>query len=488
MPTSTLITGGTVLIGPALTGSFVRADVLVDDGVITRITPVGQQAPDTGQPDTGQPATEVIDATGTFVLPGFIDTHAHLWEASMRGISADWDIVDFAWGIRYNHAGLHTPDDLYAGVLAGALASLDSGTTTVLDHVHVVNSPDHADQALRAVRDSGLRTVWAYGLTEVPLQSPAFTSPEQRWADARRLRAALPDGARVSMGLAPNDLLSVPWETTGREFALARELDVLLTAHVNTTWGRWRPQEIEFLAHDGLLGRRQVYSHGDASSDHELELLADAGAALVSTPESELQMGLGMPLFGRASAAGVTVSLGSDLQANNSPDLFTQMRLARQVENGRRNQVILQDSGLGGLDGVPVSAREALHLATMAGATTLGTGHLVGSLEPGKAADIVLLRNDSVRQRPIVDPFATVVEHSGVGDVDTVLVGGEVLKRAGRLDADRMAAAVSLVDATWARLSTRMAARGGPKPPRPAGLFEQVSASVTANLPGWLES
>lgn len=485
MPTSTLITGGTVLIGPALTGSFVRADVLVDDGVITRITPVGQQAPDTGQPDTGQPATEVIDATGTFVLPGFIDTHAHLWEASMRGISADWDIVDFAWGIRYNHAGLHTPDDLYAGVLAGALASLDSGTTTVLDHVHVVNSPDHADQALRAVRDSGLRTVWAYGLTEVPLQSPAFTSPEQRWADARRLRAALPDGARVSMGLAPNDLLSVPWETTGREFALARELDVLLTAHVNTTWGRWRPQEIEFLAHDGLLGRRQVYSHGDASSDHELELLADAGAALVSTPESELQMGLGMPLFQRAAAAGVTVGLGSDLQANNSPDAFSQMRVARQSENGRRNQSILDQVGIAGLDGVGVTVRQSLHLATLGGATALGLDHLVGSLEPGKAADIVLVRNDAPRHRPIIDPFATVVEHAQVGDVDTVLVNGEVVKRGGALDAARASSAVGLVDAAWARLVERMSARGGPKPPRPDDLFDQVSASMVANLPDW---
>lgn len=270
------------------------------------------------------------------------------------------------------------------------------------------------------------------------------------------------------------------------EYALAGELGVLLTAHANTTWASRRPPEIEFLSHDGLLGPRQVYSHGDASSDHELDLLASAGSALVSTPESELQMGLGIPLFHRAAGHGVPVGLGSDLQANNSPDAFSQMRLARQAENGRHHQAVLEDQGLAGLEGVNVSVRHSLHLATMGGATVLGLDHLIGSLESGKEADIVLLRNDSVRQRPIVDPFATVVEHCQVGDVDTVLVAGEVRKRGGALDPAATNSAIELVDAAWARLAEQMASRGGPKPARPDGLFDQLSASVAANLPHWV--
>ena len=472
-----LITGGTVLVGPALTGHFAVADVLVENGRITKIGPA-LDAPD----------AERLDATGTFVLPGFVDTHAHLWEASMRGISADWDIIDFAWGIRYNHVGLHRPEDLYAGAYAGALASLDSGTTTVLDHAHALATPDHADEALRAVTDAGIRAVWAYGLNAVPGGSDTFTSPTDRQADARRLRSAIGESGLVRMGLAVNDLLSVPWAQTSAEFAFARDLDVLLTSHVNTTWGPWRPAEIEFLAHDGLLGSRQVYSHGDASSDLELGLLADAGAALVSTPESELQMGLGMPLFARASALGVQVGLGSDLQANNSPDAFAQMRLARHAENGRRNQIVLDGPGLVGLDGAPAGVRQILHVATMGGAEVLGLEGAIGSLEPGKAADIVLLRNDSIRQRPVVDPFATVVEHSQIGDVDTVLVDGRIVKRAGLLTGGVNATAVTLVDAAWSRLLERMADRGGVKPARPEGLFEQLSASVLANLPSWAKA
>lgn len=471
---SILITGGTVLVGPALTGHFAVADVLVEHGRIAEIGPA-LDAPDAQQ----------LDATGTFILPGFVDAHAHLWEATMRGISADWDVIDFAWGIRYNHVGLHQPEDLYAGTYAGALASLDSGTTTVLDHAHALASPDHADEALRAVADAGIRAVWAYGLNAVPGPSDSFTSPADRQADARRLRTAIGERGLVRMGLAVNDLLSVPWAQTSAEFAFARDLDVILTAHANTTWGPWRPPEIEFLAQDGLLGNRQVFSHGDATSDHELRLLADAGAALVSTPESELQMGLGMPLFARAGTLGMRVGLGSDLQANNSPDAFMQMRLGRHAENGRRNQIVLDGPGLVELDGAPVGVRQILHVATMGGAEVLGLDSAIGSLEPGKAADIVLLRNDSIRQRPVVDPFATVVEHSQVGDVDTVLVDGRIVKRAGLLTGGVNAAAVTLIDTAWSRLRERMADRGGPKPARPDGLFEQLSASVLANLPPW---
>lgn len=479
MPTRPiLITGGTVLDGPPLTGTFIRADVLIRDGRIEQI------APDLASTD-GE--AEVLDATGTFVLPGFVDAHAHLWEASMRGIAADWDILDFAWSIRFNHSALHGPDDLYAGALGGAVAALDAGTTTVLDHVHVVSSPDHADQALRAVVDSGLRAIWCYGLNEVPGAASSFRTFADRARDVRRVReASVPD--RIGIGVAPTDILSAPWPTTVAEFGLGRELDALVTAHLNTTWGPTRAPEAEWLHRDGLLGHRQVFSHANASSEHELTLLAQAGAAIASTPESELQMGLGFPIFARAGAAGVTVGLGSDLQANNSPDSFTTMRLARQAENGRRHQQTLDVDGMAGLRGVPVGVRDILHAATLGGATALGLQDLVGSLEPGKAADVVLLRHDAPGQQPVVDPFATVVAQSHVGHVDTVLVAGEIRKRHGALAAGIGDRAARLVTEAHGRLVNEMARRGGPTPPRPEGLLEAAAAAAAANLPDWVHS
>jgi len=468
-----LITGGTVLVGPALTGAFERADVLVEDGAITAIGP-----------DLDSPGAETVDATGTFVLPGFVDAHTHLWEATMRGLTSDWDLLDFAWGVRFNHTALHTPDDVYAGVFGGARAALDGGTTTVLDHAHCIVTPAHADAALQGLADSGLRAIWAYGLTDVPTPTPTFTAPGQRWADLRRLRAAHSDGT-ITLGLAANDLLNVPWETTVQEYRLARELDLLLTAHLNTSSGPQRVPEVLLLDHDGLLGPRQVYSHGNASDDREMTLLAGAGSALASAPESEAQMGIGHPVFARARAAGVRVGLGSDLQANNSPDAFAQMRLARHLENARANQSLLDRAGLAGLRGVAVTTREALHLATQGGAEALGLADRIGSLQPGKQADIILVRNDSARQRPIVDPFATIVEASSPGDVDTVLVGGKVLKRHGALTDGQADKAVQLAESTWSALSARMAERGGPKPPRPDGMLEQAAATVVGNLPSW---
>ena len=468
----TVVTGGTVLTGPPLTGEFRRADVLVVDGAITAV-----------EPDLGATDAEVVDATGTFVLPGFVDAHAHLWESTMRGLTADWDLLRFAWGIRFHHAALHRPDDLYAGALAGALAMLEAGTTTVLDHVHHLPTPDHVDAAQRAVLDSSVRAVWCYGLTDTP-GADSFADPAQREQDVRRARAAL-TGDRVTFGLAPNDITSVPWEATRAEFTLGRDLDVLTTGHLHSTWGPGRVPEVEWLARDGLLGGRQVFSHAGATSEEGLRLLAEAGAALASTPDSELQMGLGFPIFARAAALGVTVGLGSDLQANNSPDAFAQMRLARQAENGRRNQHLLDDGGTGALDGVAVTVRQALHLATLGGATALGLGDATGSVEVGKAADLVLVRHDRIGQRPVVDPFATVVMHSGPGDVDTVLVGGEVVKRAGRLVAD-VGRASGLVEAAWESLSARMVERGGPAPALPEGMVEQMGQAAWANRPAWV--
>ena len=472
-PRPILITGGTVLAGSPLTGDFQQADVLVENGSISAIGQ-GLQHPD----------AERIDASGTFVLPGFVDTHAHLWESTMRGVTAEWDLLDFAWGIRFNHAGLHGPEDLYAGAHAGALALLDGGTTTVLDHVHCLISPDHADEALSAVVDSGVRAVWAYGLSEVPVPQPAFATQAQRWDDVRRVRGAVAGGGRVAFGVAPTDITGVPWQTTVEEFALARELDAVTTTHLHSIWGPGRAPEAEWLAHDSLLGPRQVYSHANAISDEGLARLADAGAAIASTPESELQMGLGFPVFARAAAASVKVGPGSDLQANNGPDAFTQMRLARQAEVGRHQQALLDTVGTAGLAGVPVGLRQILHMATLGGAEALGLGSATGSLEVGKAADLLLLRNDAVRQRPIADPFATIVLQSHAGDVDTVLVAGEVLKRRGLLLADTTRSA-SLVENAWERLLARMEQRGGTKPPRPEGFLQHMAEAAYANIPAW---
>src|SRR5699024_3597821 len=352
----------------------------------------------------------------------------------------------------------HAPDDIFAGTYAGALSALDSGTTTTIDFSHCLLTPDHADEAVRAIRACGIRALWAYGLFDPPTQEPAFTTPQQRWEDARRVREehfSSNDSTAdlVTMGLALTELGLNPWEVTVGEFRLAKELDVLLTAHTNVLWMPHRNHEIELYHRHGLLGPGQLHSHANTSSDHELRLLADAGAATCSTPDTELQMGMGHPVHARAAALGVTVGLGGDIQSNNSQDPWTQMRLALQTENLRAGMPTLEQEGLVGMSGAPITPQQVLHHATLGSARALGLGEVTGSLEVGKAADVLLVRCDGLRQRPIVDPVHTLVLHCGVTEVDTVLVGGQVIKRDGRLFHQDPAEAALLVDQSYERIS-----------------------------------
>jgi cytosine/adenosine deaminase-related metal-dependent hydrolase len=472
-----IIKGGVVLQGPPLEQNFNRSDIRVRDGVVVEI------GPDL-EPST--PGTEVLDAHDAYVLPGFVDAHQHLWESTLRGVTAGGGFADFFFRIRIMHGAVHTADDVYAGVYAGALTSLDAGTTTVVDHMHVVNSPDHAMAGLEALRRSGLRARWSLGTSGGPVAEPVFADQSARWDHARSVRsrefASQSSADRVSMGLAIADLGSYDWDTTRREYDLVRELDVHLTAHGNCFWGPRHPGEIEGLHRHGLLGERQLYSHCNSSSDHELALLAETGASMVSTPETELQLGLGLPVFARAAAAGARAGLGSDIQANNSPDMFTQMRLAMHTVSASVHQRQLDAGGTGTLQRPALDPATVYHHATLGSAEAIGLGDQVGSLEVGKAADVVLLRLSSLWHLPVIDPMATIVQHASVRDVETVVVGGDVVKRNGTLPAAQAREAAQLMAAAWERLEAQVAARGGVRPELPDGLWDQVVDAVNTNM------
>ncbi|MFG6476788.1 amidohydrolase family protein [Microbacterium sp. P06] len=476
--TTTLIRGGTVLLGAPRGARFERLDLLIIDGAIAAI----------GR-DLLNDAVEVIDATGTVIIPGFVDLHHHLWETNLRSMTAEWDIIDFSWGIRFHHSAIQSPEDIYAGTYAGALAAVDAGITTTVDFNHAINSPEHAREGIRAVQDAGIRALFAYGLIAAPFAPSGFDHDAARRDDLRALRSELfssnDASSLVRLGVAVNDIGGVPWEQTRAEYELARELDLTSTSHTNSTWSPQRAPEISWLHHDRLLGPGQVHAHMNTTSTHELQLVADAGAAIASTPETELQMGMGFPILARAAQRGVPAGLGTDIQANNAADMFTQMRLGMHAENARTNQPILNAWGTGALHGVAMSPGEALHHATLGGAEALGLGAITGSIELGKAADLILVRTDQLHHRPLIDPMAILVQHSRVSDIDTVIVGGTVRKRGGRLDRDTSRRAVALVDAAWDRLGPQIDARGGKLPARAEGLLEQMLQASTSNAPGW---
>jgi cytosine/adenosine deaminase-related metal-dependent hydrolase len=467
-----VVSGGRVLVGDPGDGRFERAEILLEDGRIAAIGPSLDVEP-----------ARVVDAAGGLVLPGMVDTHRHTWQTAMRGVCADWTLLDYFRGIRLQASAAYRPEDIYAGNYAGALEALDSGVTTLLDFSHCLNSPDHADEAVRGLADAGVRAIFAYGMFPVPLERPAFATPEDRRADARRVRDrwfTAGDGL-LNMGIALTELGLVPFDVTRAEVALARDLDVMVTAHTGSVTSDRRPPEVELLHGAGLLDHRQVHVHCNACTDRELDLLAAAGASVSLTPETELQMGMGFPVFDRALARGLVPSLGCDIVSNNRGDLFAQMRLGLQAERARVNQHALDELQMPA--GLPLGVRDVLRFATLGGAEALGMESLVGSIEPGKAADLIVLRGDSLHTTPLNDPVAAVVLHAGPGDVDTVLVAGEVVKEAGALRGDA-ARATELVRASRDRIIAALEPRGGLLPPAPEGWFEATTEVMEQNLAG----
>jgi cytosine/adenosine deaminase-related metal-dependent hydrolase len=420
-----LIRGGTVLTMDPVLGDLPKGDVLVHGETIEAISP-----------EIDADDCRVIDAEGAIVSPGFVDTHRHVWQTQLRGVAAEWTLYDYVLHMRMVFGSLYTPDDAYLGNLCGTLEALDAGITSIVDHSHIMNSPAHADEALRGLGDSGIRAVFCYGLYPNPRRdgSEHFAldfDPGWRMEDAARLRRErlASDSGRVLFGLAPSESTTVSFAQTEREIALARELGARrISMHV--AMGRWDQGDrtVEKLAVAGHLADDLLFVHGATLTDGELRAISESGASISCTPETELQMGMGRPVHARATKEQAATSLGIDIASNFSGDMFAQMRLLLQSERGFENEKLERPPR-----GLDLRTRDVLELATIAGARAAGLEAVTGSLTPGKQADLIVTRTDSPHMAAVSNPVAALVLYAAASDVDMVLVGGRVLKENGKL-------------------------------------------------------
>ncbi len=417
-----LIRGGRVLTLDPDLGDFEAADVLIEGELIAAVSP-----------SIEVDGCEVIEAAGMVVSPGLVDTHRHVWQTQLRGVAADWSLFDYFSQMRSIYSAFYGADDAYLGNYVGALEALDAGITTLVDHCHIINSPEHADEAIRGLMESGIRGIFCYGLFSNPLPSPLRPEPDPSWRfeDARRVRRrhfASGDG-KLTMGLAPAEVEAMDFGAICDEIALGREIGAKrISCHVAMGAYDTGRRLVAELSKATLLGDDLLFVHGSSLSDEELGLIADHGAALSTTPETELQMAMGHPVVGRALQHGATVSLGVDIVSNFAGDLFSQMRLQLQAERGRRNEQLQAPPRT-----ISPSAREVLELATREGARALGLDAQIGSLSPGKQADLILTRTDALHSAGVTDPVAALVFYARPTDVDTVFVAGRPVKRAGQL-------------------------------------------------------
>jgi 5-methylthioadenosine/S-adenosylhomocysteine deaminase len=424
---TTLIRGGWILTMDERDehgGELPAGDVLITGETIEAVG-VGLTAP---------PDAEVIDATGLLVLPGLVDTHRHTWQTPLRHLGAQWSLADYLSRLLHEIGGRYRPEDVYAGTLLGALAALDAGVTTLVDWAHIQASPAHSDASVAALRDAGIRAVFAHSDR---LRPDAGSRPHP--ADLRRVRTELlaDDNALVTlaMGARGPDFGSI--EVTTSDFALARELGIPITTHV--AGGRPGPHQrgIAAMADAGLLGPDLTLVHANGASADDLRRLADHGVTVSISPQIELTMpGLGASVaLRRMFAAGIRPGLSVDSESVASADLFTQMRFALAAHRADAPEDADAEQGTER----PLPAAEVLRLATVDGARTAGLADRVGELTPGKAADLILLRTDAVGLAPLRAAADAMVLAAHPGMVDTVLVAGRVVKRDGRLlaDADR---------------------------------------------------
>jgi cytosine/adenosine deaminase-related metal-dependent hydrolase len=403
-------------------GDVFAGDVLVEDD---RIAAVGRSV------EAGD--AEVIDAADCIVIPGFIDSHRHTWETVIRGIAPDVSLGGYFEIVLDQLAPAYRPEDVYAGNYLGSLEAIDAGVTTLLDWSHISNTPEHADEAIRGLRDARLRAVYCYGNPNTSLADWWYTSTLEAPEDIRRVRTQYfsSDDGLLTLAMGTRGPGFCTPEVVKHDWELARDVGAPISVHVGM--GPWagRFSMVSQLNDMGLLGPDTTYIHCNYLSDEEFQLIADSGGKVSISPSVEMAMGHGTPPTAKALAHGLKPSLSIDVVTTVPGDMFTQMRfLWATARLGEHEAAFAAGSTE---EPVLLTTRQVLEFATIEGARVCGLEDRTGSLTPGKQADIVVLRCDHSNTYPVIDPVSTVVHQADTRNIETVLVAGNVLKRGGVL-------------------------------------------------------
>ncbi|MGZ8567467.1 MAG: amidohydrolase family protein, partial [Actinomycetota bacterium] len=405
-----LIRGGTVLSLDAEVGDLGVGDVLIEGG---RIVAVG--------PALSNGEAELIDASGLIVMPGFVDSHRHIWEGLLRNIGTDVPLegrTSYISFVLHKLAPAFRPEDAYVGNLVSALGAIDAGITTLLDWSHIQGSPAHTDAVIQALEDSGLRAVFAYGF-------PWWGKWEERqpsWFVRAATEHFSTTDQLLTLALAAPGPEFTDFEVSRDHWKLARETSARITTHVGVgSYGQ--DAKVQEMGEAGLLGPDTTYIHCTTLNDTEIQMIVDTGGTVSLASPVEMMMGHGMPPIQKFLDRGLQPSLSVDVETNVPGDMFNQMRSVLSLQ-----RAIASAQGK-----TPVSTREVLNYATVEGARANGLDAKVGTLSPGKQADVVMLRTDRMNVTPLNDPITAVVTGMDTGNVDTVLIAGRVMKRHGKL-------------------------------------------------------
>ena len=435
MPNRLHIRGAQVVTMDDTLGDLAEADILVEEGAILA---VGRSLDGTG--------ADTIDAAGMIALPGIIDAHTCLWQTVLR------DYVPDLWPGGYYSKFLplrsrFTPDDNFNAAWIGGFEMLSYGTTTVVDYCHDIRSPAFAPASIAALKETGIRHLFTYSF--MPVAPDEFAGPQDRLADGRRVYEQFHD---------PKGLTTIAFgvESIGaagleEQLAFARAFRVPSCIHVNETG------TIDKLAAADLLGPDLLVIRGNLISNSELERMARARMPICFTPTADTQ-GTPADVVRRAVERGVPVVFGCDIPCTVASDTLGQLRVMFNVQGFLDGAMERSFSSVLGRrppvrPGLPLlTPRRLIETATITAARVLGLDDRIGSLTPGKRADIVLIRKGPFGDSVVDDACAHVLLQTSPREIDTVLVDGQVRMTAGRLVGFDAARAAKMVDESRRRI------------------------------------
>lgn len=414
-----LIKNAWILSQDAAVGDLRCGDILIDGSVIAGIGP-NIEAQD----------AERIDGSGRIAIPGFVDAHRHNWESLLRCTGVDWTLTQYFTAVKKTLGPAYTADDIYLSSYLGGLECLDCGITTLCDWFHNNRSPEFADAAIQGLRDAGIRMVFGFSnsiLGELPVSGVTLDAQ-----DFLRVKKQYFSGSdrMMNLALATRGPQFETMDLALEELRLAKEAGTPVFMHVGDgSWGK--SCAVKKLYERGLLDETFTFVHCNTLQDEEIDIIGRVGAQAVSCPEVELNMGHGFLRTIRQMEKGIEIGLGVDVVTSVPGDMFGTMRYmlagVRAVENERR----LAAGSLS--DILPIKATDVLHFATQGGAEACKLGKTVGSITPGKQADVILLDTNQPNMFPVNSPVGAIVEAAHPGNVETVFVNGRLVKQGGRL-------------------------------------------------------
>ena len=421
--------GWIVSIDPTI-GDLKDAQILIEND---KIAEVGTKI--NVQPD------EVIDASDLIVLPGLVNAHLHTWQTGTKSIGSEWISSDYHKNMHSNLATRFTADDTFLANIMGALNQIDNGTTTILDWCHNLRDIEMAERAIDGLEQSGIRAIFAHGTAKPPsvegkVPYTHVPHPRDRVEYLRKNRLSN-DNKLVTLAMAILGPDFGSFDVAVQDLELAKDLGLLSTAHVWNGYNKNLPKNEQVkdayikLGGMGLLGPSHNLVHGCYLPEDQIRYVLDQGCSITSTVMCEMHGHGAFPLMRIVRDMGSIPSIATDTNTLVAEDMFGEIRGALFALRFQINQQA-RSQGNYPLKNMPVNSREALEWATLGNAKALLLDNKIGSLTPGKKADIIMLRANDTNLYPVHEPVFAITDLANGSNVENVIIDGEFRKRHGK--------------------------------------------------------